>query len=174
MTDSHADALALSRTVLRLLRSLVLLAGALILALLIASLTSETFVMTALGARPALGNAALILGMRLIMVIGIGTVPVVYFVLTRLLAIVESVRDGNPFVVANAERLKAIAWSLVGLELLHFVVGAIAASVSTNSIPLNVSWGFSLTRWLAALLLFVLAGVFEQGARMREELDVTI
>jgi hypothetical protein len=112
--------------------------------------------------------------MRLIMVIGVCAVPVVHFVLTRLLTIVETVSVGNPFVVANAARLQGIAWAMLGLELMHFAVGTIAAIVSTASAPLNISWGFSLTRLLAVLMLFVLARVFEQGARMREELEGTV
>lgn len=172
MTRSYADPLALSRRVLRALIKLNLLMGALILALLIASLVSEAWVMKALGAGQ--GNSTLFLGMRLIMVIGIAAVPVVHFVLTRLLAIVETVGAGNPFVLPNAARLQRIAWAVLALELMHFAVGAIAANVSTPAAPLNISWGFSLTRWLAVLLLFVLARVFEQGARMREELEGTV
>lgn len=172
MTQSYPDPLALSRRVLRALITLNLLMGVCILALLIASLVAEAWVMQALGAGQH--NATLFLGMRLIMVIGIGAVPVVHFVLTRLLAIVGTVRDGNPFVVANAARLQGIAWAVLALELLHFVVGIVAASVSTVAAPLNISWGFSLTRWLAVLLLFVLARVFEQGARMREDLEGTV
>jgi len=77
-------------------------------------------------------------------------------------------------VVANASRLQGIAWAMLALELMHFAVGTIAAIVSTAAAPLNISWGFSLTRWLAVLMLFVLARVFEQGARMREELEGTV
>jgi hypothetical protein len=174
MTHSYPDPLALSRRVLRALTTLNLLMGACILVLLIASLIAEAPVMGALGVRPPQNNATLILGMRLIMVIGLGAVPVVHFVLTRLLTIVETVRVGNPFVRANAARLQGIAWATLGLELLHFVVGIVAAGVSTAATPLNISWGFSLTRWLAVLMLFVLARVFEQGARMREELEGTV
>lgn len=174
MTQSHPDALALSRTVLRLLTKLNLLMGAFILALLIASLIAESWVMGALGARPAPGDPMLFVGMRLIMVLGLCAVPIVHLVLARLLAIVETVRAGNPFVVANADRLKTIAWAILALELMHFAVGAVAATVSSAAFPLNISWGFSLTRWLAVLLLFVLARVFEQGARMREDLEGTV
>ncbi len=174
MTSSYPDTLTLSRTVLRALIKLNLLMGFLILALLIASWMAEAWVMRALGVRPAQGNSMLYMGMRLIMVIGICSVPVVHFVLTRLLAIVETVRVGNPFVVANAARLQGIAWAILGLELLHFTVGIIAASVSTATNPLHLSWEFSLTRWLAVLMLFVLARVFEQGARMREDLEGTV
>jgi hypothetical protein len=37
-----------------------------------------------------------------------------------------------------------------------------------------MNWTFSVTRWIAVLLLFVLARVFEQGARMREDLEGTV
>jgi len=174
MSNPYPATLALSRTVLRVLTKLNLLLGALIMALLIASLIAEAPVMKALGVPPALSNPMLFIGMRLIMVIGICAVPVVHFVLTRLLMIVDTVSTGNPFVAANAARLQAIAWALLALELTHFAVGAVAASVSSAAVPLNISGGFSLTRWLAVLLLFVLARVFEQGARMREELEGTV
>ena len=171
MSNPYPDTLALSSRVLRLLTKLNQLMGALILALLIATLIAEDPVMRALGVQPDQFNARLFFGMRLIMVFGICTVPVVHFVLTRLLMIVDTVSTGNPFVVVNAARLQAIAWALLALELTHFAVGAVAASVSSAAVPLNISWGFSLTRWLAVLLLFVLARVFEEGARMREELE---
>ena len=174
MTRSYPDTLALSRKVLRGLTILNLLMGALILALLIASLIAESWVMGALGARPAPGNSMLFVGMRLIMAIGVSGVLVVHFVLTRVLTIVETVSVGNPFVVANAARLQGIAWAVLALELMHCAVGIVAASVSTAATPLNLRWGFSLTRWLVVLMLFVLARVFEQGARMREELEGTV
>jgi Protein of unknown function (DUF2975) len=172
MTQTYPDTLKLSRTVLRVLTRLNLLMGALILALLIASLIDESWVMRALGA--AHGNSMLLAGMRLIMLIGLCAVPIVHVVLARLLAIVETVSAGNPFVGENAARLKTIAWSILALELIHFAVGTVAAIVSSAAVPLNISWGFSLTRWLAVLMLFVLARVFEQGARMREDLEGTV
>ena len=174
MTKSYPDTLTLSRRVLRVLIKLNLLMGALILALLIASLVAESWVMRALGARPTPGNPMLFVGMRLIMVIGICSVPIVHIILARLLAIVETVSVGDPFVLTNAVRLKTIAWAVLGLELTHFAVGAIAAAVSTAAVPLKFGWGFSLTRWLTVLMLFVLARVFEQGARMREDLEGTV
>jgi hypothetical protein len=112
--------------------------------------------------------------MRLVMVIGIAAVPVTHVVLARLLAIVETVAGGDPFVTENAARLKAIAWAVLGLEVLHLAVGAVAAGVSTAQAPLDLGWGFSVTRWLAVLLLFVLARVFEQGSHMREDLAGTV
>jgi Protein of unknown function (DUF2975) len=171
LSRPYADALAVSRKVLRLVIKLNLLMGIAILALLIASLVAEGQVMRALGAKP---SSVLYLGMRLIMVIGILSVPLVHIVLTRLLEIVETVGLGDPFVTENAERLETIAWVVLGLELLHFGVGAIAASVSSTAHPLDIGWNFSVTRWLVVLFLFVLARVFRQGARMREDLQGTV
>ena len=112
--------------------------------------------------------------MRLIMVMGIGSAPLAHILLTRLLAIVETVRRGDPFVAGNAARLQTTAWALLGLELLHLAVGAIAAAASSPSQPLDLDWNFSVTGWLAVLLLFVLARVFDHGTRMRDDLEGTV
>ena len=97
-----------------------------------------------------------------------------YVVLRRLLDMVESVRVGDPFVGQNASRLQTIAWAILGLQLVSLVIGGIAKAVSTPAHPLRVDAGFSLTGWLAVLLLFVLARVFAEGARMRDELEGTV
>jgi hypothetical protein len=174
MTHSSPDTLALSRKVLRVLIKLNLLVGVLILGLLVASVVVEGPVMRALGAGTPEANAKLYLGMRLVAVLGLCAVPIVHFILTRILVIVDTVNDGNPFVMANAARLQKIAWAVLVLELTHLAVGAIAAGVSTAAAPFDIDWSFSPTRWVAVLLLFVLARVFEQGARMREELEGTV
>ena len=116
MSRQYPHALGLSHRVLRFLIGLNLLMGVLIFALLIASLIARTWVMTALGVMPTSDNGSPTLGMRSIMVIGIAGVPLMHVVLSRLLAIVETVRDGDPFVAENAERLQRIAWSVLGLE----------------------------------------------------------
>jgi hypothetical protein len=174
MSNSFPDPLAVSRKVLRVLIKLNLFFGFLILALLIASLVAATWVFTALGVKLTGDDSALFLGMRLIMVIGIAAVPLAHVVLTRLLAMVDTVKAGDPFVSENAARLETMAWAILGMELLHFAVGAIASGVSTEAQPIDLDWSFSFTRWLAVLLLFVLARVFEQGTKMREELAGTV
>jgi hypothetical protein len=150
-----------------------LLFGGLVLAMFIASLVAGDWVMEALGVRPDGDSATLILWMRIVMVIGIGSVPFTHVVLTRLLAIVDTVRLGDPFVTENAGRLKTMAWALLGLELLHLAVGVVAAGAFSNT-QLDIDWSFSVTRWLAVLLLFVLAQVFDDGARMRDDLKGTV
>ena len=145
-----------------------------ILGLLLASLVVPDPLFRALGVRPAAGRETLELGMRILMVIGIAGVPVAYVVLSRLRAIVDTVREGDPFVSANARRLQTIAWAYLGLELLHVAVGVVAAGSGSAAQPLDVDWSFSITPWVAVLLLFVLARVFDHGARMRADLEGTV
>lgn len=173
MSAPLPNALPLSRRVLRALVVLNVIYGAGILALLVASIVAPGPVFGALGVRP-LGATVSLIGMRLIMVVGIASAPIAHVILTRLLAIVDTVRAGDPFVIGNAERLQVIAWAVLGLELLHLAVGVIAANAGSAAQPLDINWSFSFTPWIAVLLLFVLARVFDHGARMREDLEGTV
>jgi hypothetical protein len=160
--------------VLRLLIKLNVIFGILVFALLVASLIAGGPVMRALGAIPSRDSGYLFFAMRGIMVIGILAVPVVHVVYTRLLAIVETVSDGDPFVAINAARLQTIAWAIVGLELLHVGVILLANGVWVGNEKVDIGDKFSITPWLTILLLFVLARVFDQGTRMRDELAGTV
>jgi hypothetical protein len=171
---AHSSALALARITLRTLIALNWILGALIAALLAISVLAEAWTWGALGVGAVAGHEGVVAGMRGIMVIGIVGVPVAYVVFSQLLAIVESVRAREPFSARNAARLKVIAWALLALELLHIGVVAIAAAVSTRQVPLRIGGDFSITSWLAILLLFVLAQVFLEGSRMREDLEGTV
>jgi hypothetical protein len=145
-----------------------------ILGLLLASLVVPGLLFEGLGVRPAVGRETLEFGMRMVMVIGIAAVPLAYVVLSRLRAIVDTVREGDPFVAANARRLQTIAWAYLGLEVLHIAVGVVAANSGSEAQPLDLDWSFSFTPWVAVLLLFVLARVFDHGARMRADLEGTV
>ena len=71
-------------------------------------------------------------------------------------------------------RLQAIAWALLALQLLSVVIGAIAKATSTPAHPIDVDAGFSINGWLAVLLTFLLARVFTEGTRMRDDLEGTV
>ncbi len=169
-----SSTLTVSRIALRILLILNWAYGTAILVGLIGSFAAKTLVMTALGVPPSPETQSLIEGMRAIAVLGLVSVPLQEMVLRRLLAVVESVRLGTPFMHQNASRLHRIAWALLGLQLLSIVIGAIARGVSTPTHPLRLEAGFSTSGWLAVVLLFVLARVFAAGAGMREELEGTV
>jgi hypothetical protein len=163
-----------ARVTLRTLIVLNWVYGALILALLLISFQAATWTWQALGVGHIAGHERIIAGMRAIMVIGIVSVPIAWVFFNRLLCIVESVRAGEPFAVENAQRLKVIAWTLLALQVLHISVVVIASAVSTREVPLRISGNFDPTGWLAILLLFVLAQVFLEGTRMRDDLAGTV
>jgi hypothetical protein len=170
---SSSAALPIAYLMLRVLIVANWLMGAAILALLVVS-PNEQWIMAAFKLSPSPEAERLVMGLRAIAVLGLAAIPLNYAVLKRLLAIVETVRGGDPFVAANAYRLQAIAWALLALQLISLVIGAIAKAVSTPAHPLDLDAGFSINGWLAVLLTFLLARVFAEGARMREDLEGTV
>lgn len=170
---SSSPALPIVHVVLRILIVMNWLMSAVILTLLFA-LPNEQWIMSAFKLSPSPEAERLVMGLRAIAALGLVVVPVNYVVLKRLLAIVETVRAGDPFVAANATRLQAIAWALLTLQLLSLVIGAIAKAVSSPAHPVHLDAGFSINGWLAVLLTFLLARVFAEGTRMREDLEGTV
>jgi hypothetical protein len=170
---SSSAALPIAYVVLRILIVLNWLMGAAILALLVV-LPNEQWIMSAFDLTPSPEAERLVMGLRAIAVLGLAAIPLNYSVLKRLLAIVETVRAGDPFVGANADRLQAIAWVLLTLQLLSLVIDAIAKAVAIPGHPLDLDAGFSINGWLAVLLTFLLARVFAEGTLMRDDLEGTV
>ena len=173
MSKPSSAALPITFVVLRILIVGNWLVGAGILALLIV-LPNEQWIMSAFKLTPSPEAHRLVMGLRVIAVLGLVAVPINHLILKRLLAIVQTVRWGDPFVAANAARLHAIAWSLLALQVLSIIIGAIGKAVSTPAHPLHLDAGFSINGWLAVLLTFLLARVFAEGALMREDLEGTV
>ena len=173
MSRSYSAALPIAYVVLRILVVLNWLMGVMIIALLVATPNRE-WIISALDLSPSLEADRVILGLRAIALIGLATIPINYLILRRLLAMVETVRVGDPFVAANANRLQLIAWALLALQLFGMVIAAIAEGISTPAHPVDIDAGFSINGWLAVLLTFLLARVFAEGTLMREDLEATV
>jgi hypothetical protein len=173
MPATSSPALPIAYVVLRILIVMNWVSGAAIVTLLVAMPTKQ-WIMSALSVPPSPEADRLILGLHAIAVVGLAAIPLNYAFLKQLLAIVRTVRAGDPFVAANARRLQTIAWTLLGLQLLSIVIGAIAKTVSTPAHPLDLDAGFSINGWLAVLLTFLLARVFAEGTHMREDLEGTV
>jgi hypothetical protein len=158
---------------LRMLIIVNWLFGAAILVLLLV-MPNEEWIMRSFKLSPSPETERLIMTMQAIAALGLAAVPLNYIVLNRLLAIVETVRAGDPFVAANASRLQTIAWVLLALQVLSMVIGALGDAISTPTRPLDLDAGFSISGWLAVLLTFLLARVFAEGSRMRDDLEGTV
>ena len=168
MTRNHTFALPIARMVLRALVALNWAYAASILVLIL--MPHEQWIMRYFELSPGPRADRMVAGLRIIAVLGLVAVPLNHAILRRLVAIVETVRDGNPFVSDNADRLRTTAWSLLALQVLSTLIGQIAKALSTSQTPVHLSTGFSVAGWLAVLLTFILAAVFREGTKMRDEL----
>jgi hypothetical protein len=170
---ADSAALPVTHVTLRTLRVVNGLYGAAIITLLVA-MPTRRWIIEALDLSPSPEAERLIVGLHVIAIVFLAAIPLYDLVLRRLLAIVASVRAGDPFVPANAAHLRTIAWVLLVLQVLSLVVGAIARTVAMPAHPLNIDTGFSINGWLAVLLTFLLARVFATGTLMRDDLEGTV
>jgi hypothetical protein len=170
---SSSAALPLARLLLRILIVANWLWGVAILVLLF-GVPNRAWIMSALDLAQSPEADRVVLGLRATVVLGLAVIPLNYVFLTRLLAIIETVRAGDPFVAENAKRLQLMAWAMLGLQLLGMVIGAIVKAVSTPAHPINIDTGGSINGWLAVLLTFLLARVFAEGSHMRDDLEGTV
>jgi hypothetical protein len=166
-------ALPIAYVVLRILVVLNLL-GAVLISILLFVLPHKQWILTSFKLSPSPDADQLVMGLRAVAALGLVAIPINHVILKRLLAIVETVRAGDPFVAANASRLQLIAWLLLALQVISIVIGAIGNAISSPAHPVNLDAGFSINGWLAVLLTFLLARVFAVGSHMREDLEGTV
>jgi hypothetical protein len=174
MAKLYSAALPIAYVLLRILIVLNWLFGACVLALLAYTFINEPWTMKALGVAGYADAERVMNGMRLVAALGLAAILLNYPILKRLVAMVETVRAGDPFVADNAYRLQAIAWFLVALQFLSIGIAVIARMISTPEHPFKLDAGFSINGWLAVLLTFILARVFAEGTLMREDLEGTV
>jgi len=96
----------------------------------------------------------------------------VLIIVARLRAIFATLMAGDPFHPDNVLRLRVVGAALAGLELVRYAVWMSSAWLipGQNKVEPN----FSLTAWFSVLVVFVLAEVFREGARLRREAELTI
>jgi len=123
---------------------------------------------------PNLDPLTLLPNLLSVFALGIVTLGLIWTMMRKLLAIIASVEDGNPFVRANAIRLKAIGWLMVGLQIVGVPLAIAAGNAADMFGESDTGWYLSINGILAILLVFILAGIFERGAETREELEGTV
>jgi hypothetical protein len=172
-TISSSPALPIVYVVLRIL-VVVNYLGAIAIMVLLLVMPHREWIIASFHLSPSPDADRVIMGMRAVAVLGLVSIPINLVIFKRLLAILQTVRVGDPFVAANAARLQTIAWALLALQVLSIVIGAIGKAISTPAHPVDLDAGFSVNGWLAVLLTFLLARVFAEGALMREDLEGTV
>lgn len=111
----------------------------------------------------------------------IGAVVIVggLIIVGRLRRLFDSFTSGEPFRRENADHLRVIWITMLAMEIARYaLLAVIGAVVVTLGAPdgaeanFNVSVDFST--WMSIAILIVLAEVFREGARMKEEQELTI
>jgi hypothetical protein len=123
------------------------------------------------------------LAAEIVVAIPMGTVALgaIIFITDRLRRIFATLTAGDPFVPENAGHLRAIAVGIALYQLLSYAsFGVISLVFTLSGNPVEggsrVASEFSLNpgAWAAALAFLVLAEVFREGARLRDEQKFTI
>lgn len=108
------------------------------------------------------------------------TLTACILIVSRLRRIFVTLADGDPFVPENAGHLQVIWITLAAWELCRYVLGGAAFAVMSLFQAPGPDAGaqfrveLSLSVWFAVLTVIVLAEVFREGARLRQEQKLTI
>jgi len=101
------------------------------------------------------------------------TVCAVLF-LRKLVSVIDTVALGTPFSRDNARRLRAMGWLALAIQGIALLVAPLAAWIESHFPEAELQVGLDLTGLLTALLLFILARVFDTGARLAEDVEGTV
>ncbi|WP_374406762.1 DUF2975 domain-containing protein [Pelagerythrobacter sp.] len=103
-----------------------------------------------------------------------------FYFFGKMRALIKSVGEGDPFIPENARRLNAMAWLLLGVQVLTVLVGGLRLylvnlvdDAANGRASIDVSF-YDLDGMLMVIILFILARVFRHGAAMRDDLEGTV
>jgi len=94
---------------------------------------------------------------------------VALYVVERLLELLKTLRFGSPFVKENAIRFRKVGIALLFGEVSKIVIGILAMITGAD-----VDAGLDFMVFVSIAAVFVLSEVFNEGARMKEEQDLTV
>ena len=96
-------------------------------------------------------------------------------ILNRISRIIETLTIGDPFRPENVGRLRQVGVAMIALEAASYGVRMISLWAMPAAARLrNTEGWFNPTVWFAVGVVFVLAEVFREGARLRREAELTI
>ena len=101
------------------------------------------------------------------------------WVLANLRAVFRTLRDGRPFVRANATRIRTIAWLFIIGELaraamVFFQNYYAMTHFSADGLRFDAPLDLNFTAIIDGLIILVIAEVFRAGTRLDEEQSLTV
>ena len=103
----------------------------------------------------------------------------ILWIVYSLRKIVQSVRQKNPFTSTNGKRLRIIAFSMVGIELIKGLADLtkmlyLEPRLHFETILIRSDISISLRVIIAGLVILVIAEAFRIGAEITEEQELTV
>ena len=114
-----------------------------------------------------------------VLLIGLAMVAMLFVFFDKLRRIIGTVGEGDPFVDQNAKRLSAMAWLMLGVQLLTIPAAAFGIYLlefadQFEDTNVSVDAGMDMSGILLVILLFILARIFRHGTRLRDDLEGTV
>ena len=100
--------------------------------------------------------------------------PGIAYICAQLRKILSTLADGDPFVPENAPRLTQIAVASGLIEAIRMCSVLIMAATVDLGEGYDANININLAVWGAVIVLLILAQVFKEGTRLREEQKMTI
>ena len=169
MTSLREDPLlGIARAILTFLMGLTIFVGAAIAIVVPVVVLNQDRVLAEFSPSPSTMPGGDVIGAILAaMVLVAGIVALSFLFIRHLRRIVDTVRQGDPFIPENAMRLRSMAWLSIVLQVVALFAGALTKNLEAN-------FDISIGGILLPLVLFILARVFRRGAEMRDELEGTV
>jgi hypothetical protein len=107
------------------------------------------------------------------------TFALALWLLGKLRAVFRTLRDGRPFVRANATRIRTIAWLVIILELARSAIMFFnnyyaMTHFSADGLRFDARPDINFMAIVDGLIILVIAEVFRAGTRLDEEQSLTV
>ena len=108
----------------------------------------------------------------LTMIVG---VIIFLIVVKQLRLICQTLVIGDPFVRENSNRLRVIWIAFAVAEIMRLLLGVLLIWLRNNTdISMDIATDISATVWFMVMVLIIVAEVFREGVRMRQEQKLTV
>lgn len=164
-----------AREVIRILTIIFVIAAAALLIAFVAILFAwPSMIDNVDAARTPEQLASIRQGLLLVLPLAALMIGIAVLFFRRLAAIIGSVGTGDPLTLENADRLRQMAWLTIAVQAIAPITRYLGDGLNEFAGEATRDFSLDVGALVLALMLFILARVFAQGAAMRAELEGTV
>jgi hypothetical protein len=113
------------------------------------------------------------------MLMFVAALLVTLWVLAQLRGVFRTLRDGRPFVAANAIRIRRIGYAVIAAEIVRAILAYegmryAMTHFSATGVRFEARWDLDLYTILYGLIILILAEVFREGTSLADEQSLTV